>query len=73
MEKKGYREELEFLKELFPKNQKGCLNVKEAASYFDVSEQAIYDALNRKENPLPGKKMGGSWSISMRALAQWMC
>ena len=49
MEKDGYRENLELLKEMFP--GKGALSVKEVAAFLGAGENTVYSAINRRHNP----------------------
>lgn len=71
MEKQGYREALELLMERFP--DKMAISVKEASVILGRSESSVRDAMKRKRDPLPGKKLGGSVIIPIPQLARWMC
>ena len=71
MEKEGYRDALAFLIERFP--DKGFLTVNEAAEFLGAHLTTVYDAIRRKRNPLPSKKLCGKIVIPIHALARWMC
>lgn len=71
MEKQGYRENLEFLVDKFP--DKSAISIKEAAKTLDMSESTIRDAIKRRMNPFPAKKVGGRVIIPIPQLARWMC
>ena len=71
MEKEGYRDALAFLIERFP--DKGFLTVNEAADFLGAHLTTVYDAVKRKKNPLPAKKLCGKIVIPIPALARWMC
>ena len=70
MEKEGYREALAFLKEKFP--DKAVLTVNETAELLGAHMTTVYDAIRRKKNPLPSKKLCGKIVIPIPALARWM-
>lgn len=71
MEKKGYREALELLVDKFP--DRTAISVKEAAVTLGRSEDSVRDAMKRRNDPLPFKKLGGSIIIPISQLARWMC
>lgn len=71
MEKEGYRDALAFLLERYP--DKAVLTVQEAADLLGIHLTTAYDALKRKRNPLPSKKICGKLVIPIPALARWMC
>lgn len=71
MEKQGYREALGFLVDKFP--NKVAISVKEAAQTLDMSESTIRDAIKRRRDPFPAKKVGGRVVIPITQLARWMC
>lgn len=71
MEKKGYREALELLVDKFP--DRTAISVKEAAVTLGRSESSVRDAMKRRRDPLPFKKLGGSVVIPISQLARWMC
>ena len=71
MEKEGYRDALAFLIDRFP--DKGFLTVNEAAEFLGAHLTTVYDAIRRKKNPLPSKKVCGKIVIPIPALARWMC
>ena len=71
MEKKGYRESLEFLVDKFP--EQSAISVKEAAKTLNMSESAIRDAIKKRSDPFPAKKVGGRIVIPIPQLARWMC
>lgn len=55
MEKQGYREILETLRERFP--GKVTITIQEAAEALGIDVRAIYSAMNRVRNPLPVKRI----------------
>lgn len=71
MEKKGYRESLAFLVDKFP--DQSAISVKEAAKTLNMSESTIRDAIKRRRDPFPAKKVGGRIVIPIPQLARWMC
>ena len=71
MEKEGYRETLAFLSGMFP--GKAFITVNEAAELIGAHITTVYDAIKRKRNPLPSKKLCGKIVIPIPALARWMC
>ena len=71
MEKEGYRDALAFLLEKYP--EKAFLTVKEVSELMDANLGTVYDAIRRKRNPLPSKKLCGKIIIPIPALARWMC
>ena len=71
MEKQGYRENLELLLERFPDRM--AISVKEASVILGRSESSVRDAMKKKRDPLPSKKLGGSVIIPIAQLARWMC
>jgi excisionase family DNA binding protein len=71
MEKQGYREALERLDKRFP--ERDAISVKEAAVVLGISESTIRDAMKRKRDPFPSKKIGGRQVIPITQLARWMC
>lgn len=71
MEKQGYREALGILLDKFP--DKVAISVKEAAAVLGRSESSVRDAMKRRRDPLPFKKLGGSVIIPLSQLARWMC
>ena len=71
MEKQGYRENLELLLDKFP--DKVAISVKEASAVLGRSESSVRDAMKRRRDPLPFKKLGGSVVIPLPQLARWMC
>lgn len=70
MEKSGYRENLELLREIFP--GKGAITVKETATFLGVAEGTVYSAILRKYNPLPSTKLNGKKLIPIVPLAKWL-
>ena len=70
MEKDGYRENLELLKEMFP--GKGALSVKEVAAFLGAGENTVYSAINRRHNPLPSQHLNGKKLIPMVPFAKWL-
>lgn len=55
MEKEGYREILDKLEELFPGRL--TISVKEAAAAMDAQPRTVYEAIARRYNALPAKKL----------------
>ena len=70
MEKPGYREALLMLRDLFP--GKAVISVKEAATVLNANVCTVYEAVKRKYNPLPSKKLSGKTVIPIPALASWL-
>ena len=70
MEKPGYREALLMLRDLFP--GKAVISVKEAATVLNANVCNVYEAVKRKYNPLPSKKLSGKTVIPIPALASWL-
>jgi hypothetical protein len=71
MEKQGYLETLNVLREMFP--GKLTLTVKEAADVMGANTCTVYEAVKRKYNPLPSKKLSGKIVIPIPAFASWLC
>jgi hypothetical protein len=71
MERKGYRETLDFLADLFP--DRAALSVAETAKALGAAPNTVYNMTMRVRNPLPFKKMGGKKIIPIPLLARWMC
>ena len=71
MEKKGYRDALEMLKEMFPGVV--SITVKEAAQVLGTSTCTVYEAVKRKYNAIPSKKVAGKIVIPIPAFASWLC
>ena len=71
MEKAGYREAYNMLREKFP--DKLAIDTDEVAAILGVDIKTVYAALKRRNNPLPGKKICGKWIIPVSELARWMC
>lgn len=71
MEKQGYRENLELLRQHFP--GKVTLSVKETAAILGVSTNIVYDMARYAKNPLPHQKAGARVLIPIAGLARWMC
>ena len=71
MERKGYRETLDFLADLFP--EKAALSVAETAKALGAAPNTVYNLTMRVRNPLPFKKLGGRKIIPIPLLARWMC
>lgn len=71
MEKTGYRDALEMLRDMFP--GKATLTVKEAATAMGANICTVYEAVKRKYNPLPSRKLGGKIVIPIPAFASWLC
>lgn len=71
MEKQGYREALGFLSDKFP--DKVAISIKEAAQALNTGESTIRDAIKRRRDPFPAKKVGGRIVIPITQLARWLC
>ena len=71
MEKKGYRDTLDILCSRFP--GKMALSVNEVASVLGASTSTVYDAVKRRYNPLPSKRLSGKIVVPIPALASWLC
>lgn len=72
MEKRGYREVLDHLTELFP--GKATITVKEAALVMDAEIHTVYNAINRLNNPLPAVKLSERKTvIPISRFARWLC
>jgi hypothetical protein len=71
MEKQGYREALAHLLEMFP--DRATISVKEAALVLNSNINTVYNAINKKRDPLPSKKLCGKTVIPITAFARWMC
>ena len=71
MEKAGYRDTLEMLSGLYP--GKMALTVKEVAEVIGANVGTVYEAVKRKYNALPSKKVGGKIVVPIPALAKWLC
>ena len=72
MEKKGYRETLEWLENKYP--GKATISVKEAAQAMDANLNTVYGAVKRRYNPLPSQKLARrKIVIPIPAFAKWLC
>lgn len=72
MEKTGYRENYELLRELFP--GRATLSTTEAAEAMGTDVRTIRAATELVRNPLPSCKVGEKKTvIPIPALARWMC
>ena len=72
MELKGYRENLEIIREHFP--DRISIDPSECAKVMGVDRKTVYAALHRAKNPIPYNRLGG-WTIRIPVapLARWMC
>ncbi len=72
MEKQGYREMLEHLKEMFP--GRIAITPKEVASVTGIPLNSVYNSMRRAKNPLPSKKLGekNRLVIPITQLARWL-
>ena len=71
MEREGYRENLELLREHFP--GRGCINMAEAADFLGVEIKTVHAAIQNRTNPLPTKKVGTHRVVIPLALfARWL-
>ena len=71
MEKKGYRENLQILTDMFP--GKIAISVKEAASAIGANQDTVYDAIKRKFNPLPAQHLSKKKIvIPLASFARWL-
>ena len=71
MEKAGYRDTLDMLREMYP--GKTAISVKEAAAAMGANACTVYEAIKRKYNQLPSKKLAGKIVIPIPAFARWLC
>ena len=71
MEKEGYREALDMLREMYPGRR--ALSVKEGAEATGSNIGTVYEATKRVKKPLPCKRLGGKVVIPITQLARWMC
>ena len=71
MEKAGYRESLEMLKDRFP--DRVTLTPQEVATVLGVNIKTVRAAMNRVRNPLPSIKVTKRrYVVSLTSLARWM-
>lgn len=70
MEKEGYRENLELLRETFP--GRGAITVKEAAEFLGAALSTVYSAMERRRNPLPSQHLDGKKLIPIVPFARWL-
>ena len=71
MEKKGYREQLEMLREQFPDRQ--TITPRETARVLGVNIKTVYSAMKRVRNPLPSIEVTKNRSVvPIARLASWM-
>ena len=71
MEKKGYREQLELLKDRFP--DRVTITPQEAAKAMGVNIKTVYAAINRIRDPLPTISVTKNRKVvPIAALARWM-
>ncbi len=71
MEKSGYRENYEILRDLFP--GRATISTVEAANVVGSDVRTIRAAIERVNDPLPARKIGTKTVIPIPALARWMC
>lgn len=72
MEKAGYRENYELLRELFP--GRATVTTTEAAEALGSDVRTIRAATELVRDPLPSRKIGEKKIvIPIPALARWMC
>ena len=71
MEKQGFRENYEMLCERFP--EKITITVQEAARAMDCNINTVYNAIKRRKDPLPAKKLCGKTVIPIAGFARWLC
>ena len=71
MEKAGYREAYNMLREKFP--DKVAIDVSEVAVILGADVKTVYAAIRRRNNALPAKKLCGKWIVPITELARWMC
>ena len=71
MQKAGYQEAYEMLREKFP--DKIAIDADEVAAVLGANIKTVYSAIRRRHNPLPAKKLCGKWIIPLTELARWMC
>lgn len=71
MEKEGYRDTLDMLQKLHP--GKTAISVKEAAASMGAHTCTVYEAIKRRYNPLPSKRLSNRIVIPLPAFARWLC
>lgn len=72
MELKGYRENLEMIREHFP--DRVSIDPQECADLMGVDRKMVYAAIHRRKNPLPHNRLGTKTiRIPVAQLARWMC
>ena len=72
MEAKGYRENLEMIREHFP--NRITISPDECAKVMGVDRKTVYAAIRKKKNPLPSTRLGARCiQIPVARLAQWLC
>ena len=71
LEKAGYRENYELLRDLFP--GRATISTVEAANVIGSDVRTIRAAIGKVNNPLPSCKIGSKVVIPIPALARWMC
>jgi excisionase family DNA binding protein len=47
------------------------MTAQQVAKRLHRSRSAIYSLINRKHDPLPGRRIGGSWCIHEKEFWQW--
>ena len=71
MEKKGYREQLEMLKDRFP--DRVTISLQETAKVLGVNIKTVYSARERVKNPLPSIQIAKNrYIVPITSLAKWM-
>ena len=75
MEKQDFRENYNMLCEKFCKDspEKSALTVQEAARAMDCNINTVYNAIKRRKDPLPAKKLCGKTVIPIAGFARWLC
>lgn len=71
MEKQGYRENLEMLREAFP--GRATITPQEASELMDVNIKTVYSAISRVKKPIPAIPLSRKKIvIPITAFARWL-
>lgn len=72
MEKEGYRATLAMLSDLYP--GRAALSVDEVAKAIGANRKTVYNAIQRRYNPIPSHKLSTKRIvIPLSGLARWLC
>ena len=52
--------------------ERGCLNVREAARFLNISPRTLFTITNRKENAIPHLRMGSRVLYPIELLREWI-